>query len=136
MEVSIIFKIGAVGILVSVLSEVLKHSRAGRTGLASPVGGDLIVVLFWILPYIYDLFAATKNCFLCKEAAIGRSENCGFGTDGGGGGAVFLPGEAGVYRVHKPGNEILILICGAGKLEATSVMIRQIESYLPVKAAY
>ena len=31
---------------------------------------------------------------------------------------------------------LLILICGAGKLEAIFVMIRQIESYLPVKAAY
>ena len=28
------------------------------------------------------------------------------------------------------------MICGAGKLEAIFVMIRQIESYLPVKAAY
>ena len=29
MEVSIIFKIGAVGILVSVLSQILKHSEGG-----------------------------------------------------------------------------------------------------------
>ena len=30
MEVSIIFKIAAVGILVSVLTQVLKHSEIGR----------------------------------------------------------------------------------------------------------
>ena len=30
MEVSIIFKIGAVGILVSVLSQILKHSGISR----------------------------------------------------------------------------------------------------------
>lgn len=55
MEVSIIFKIAAVGILVSVLSQVLKHSgREEQAFLVSLAG--LIIVLFWILPYIYDLF--------------------------------------------------------------------------------
>ena len=62
MEVSIIFKIGAVGILVSVLSQVLKHSgREEQAFLTSRAG--LIVVLFWILPYIYDLFDTIKKLF-------------------------------------------------------------------------
>ena len=34
MEVSIIFKIAAVGILVSVLSQILKHSGRGRAGIS------------------------------------------------------------------------------------------------------
>ena len=63
MEVSIIFKIAAVGILVSVLCQVLKHSgREEQAFLVSLAG--LIIVLFWILPYIYDLFETIKNLFM------------------------------------------------------------------------
>ena len=63
MEVSIIFKIAAVGILVSVLSQVLKHSgREEQAFLVSLAG--LLVVLFWIVPYIYELFDSIKN--LCE----------------------------------------------------------------------
>ena len=63
MEVSIIFKIAAVGILVSVLRQVLKHSgREEQAFLVSLAG--LIIVLFWILPYIYDLFETIKNLFM------------------------------------------------------------------------
>lgn len=55
MNISLIFKIAAVGILVSILSQVLKHSgREEQAFLASLAG--LILVLSWILPYIYDLF--------------------------------------------------------------------------------
>ena len=62
MEVSIIFKIAAVGILVSVLSQVLKHSgREEQAFLVSLAG--LLVVLFWIVPYIYDLFESIQNLF-------------------------------------------------------------------------
>lgn len=62
MEVSIIFKIAAVGILVSVLSQVLKHSgREDQAFLASLAG--LLIVLFWILPYIYQLFASIQQLF-------------------------------------------------------------------------
>ena len=62
MEVSIIFKIAAVGILVSVLSQVLKHSgREEQAFLVSLAG--LLVVLFWIVPYIYELFASMKRLF-------------------------------------------------------------------------
>ena len=62
MEVSIIFKIAAVGILVSVLSQVLKHSgREEQAFLVSLAG--LLVVLFWIVPYIYELFDSIKQLF-------------------------------------------------------------------------
>ena len=63
MEVSIIFKIGAVGILVSVLSQVLKHSgREEQAFLASLAG--LVIVLFWILPYINELFECDRQLFM------------------------------------------------------------------------
>ena len=62
MEVGIIFKIGAVGILVSVLCQVLKHSgREEQAFLVSLAG--LILVLSWVLPYIYDLFLSIRQLF-------------------------------------------------------------------------
>ena len=62
MSVSLIFKIAAVGILVSVLSQVLKHSgREDQAFLTSLAG--LVLVLFWIVPYIYELFETIKNLF-------------------------------------------------------------------------
>ena len=62
MSVTIIFKIAAVGILVSILSQVLKHSgREEQAFLASLAG--LILVLSWGLPYIYDLFRTVRQLF-------------------------------------------------------------------------
>ena len=62
MSVNLIFKIAAVGILVSVLSQVLKHSgREEQAFLASLAG--LILVLSWVLPYIYDLFLTIQRLF-------------------------------------------------------------------------
>ena len=61
-SVNLIFKIAAVGILVSVMCQVLKHSgREDQAFLTSLAG--LILVLFWIVPYIYDLFETIKNLF-------------------------------------------------------------------------
>ena len=60
MDISLIFKIAAVGILVSILSQVLKHSgREEQAFLASLAG--LILVLSWVLPYIYDLFRTVSQ---------------------------------------------------------------------------
>ena len=59
MEVSIIFKIAAVGILVSVLSQVLKHSGRDEQAFLVSLAG-LLVVLFWIVPYIYELFDSIR----------------------------------------------------------------------------
>ena len=62
MDISLIFKIAAVGILVSILSQVLKHSgREEQAFLASLAG--LVLVLFWILPYISALFEDIKQLF-------------------------------------------------------------------------
>ena len=60
MSVSLIFKIAAVGILVTILNQVLKHSgREDHAFLISLAG--LILVLTWIIPYIYDLFVMMQN---------------------------------------------------------------------------
>ena len=63
MEVGIIFKIGAVGILVSVLCQVLKHSGRDEQAFLASLAG-LIIVLFWILPYINELFERVQQLFL------------------------------------------------------------------------
>ena len=55
MEVSLIFKIAAVGILVSVISQILKHSGREEHAFLTSLAG-LLLVLFWIVPYIYELF--------------------------------------------------------------------------------
>lgn len=62
MEVNLIFKIAAVGILVSVLGQVLKHSGREEQAFLTSLAG-LILVLFWIVPYIYDLFASIRDLF-------------------------------------------------------------------------
>lgn len=63
MEVSIIFKIAAVGILVSVLSQILKHSGREEQAFLVSLSG-LLMVLFWIVPYIYELFESIKQLFV------------------------------------------------------------------------
>lgn len=62
MEVSLLFKIGAVGILVSVLCQILKHSQREELAFLTSLTG-LLMVLFWVLPYIYDLFMTIHDLF-------------------------------------------------------------------------
>ena len=63
MEITIIFKIAAVGIIVTILGHVLKQS--GRDEQAFLVGlAGLIIVLFWIVPYISSLFETMETLFL------------------------------------------------------------------------
>ena len=65
MNVNLIFKIAAVGILISVLGQVLKHSgREEQAFLVSFAG--LILVLGWIIPYVYELFIMVKELFLIE----------------------------------------------------------------------
>ena len=62
MGVSLIFKIAAVGILVTILGQVLKHSgREEHAFLVSLAG--LLLVLTWIVPYIFDLFETIQTLF-------------------------------------------------------------------------
>ncbi len=62
MDTSIIFRIAAVGILVTVLNQILKSS--GRDDLAYLTGlAGLLLVLFWILPFIAELFETIQTLF-------------------------------------------------------------------------
>ena len=62
MEVGLIFKISAVGILVTILSQVLKHSGREEHAFLLSLAA-LILVLSWIVPYIFDLFSTIQTLF-------------------------------------------------------------------------
>ena len=62
MEIGIIFKIAAVGILVSILSQVLKHSGREEKAFLTSLAG-LLLVLALIIPYIINLFDYMKKLF-------------------------------------------------------------------------
>ena len=62
MSIGILFKIAAVGILVTILGQVLKHS--GREEQAFLLGlAGLIIVLSWVVPYIVELFESVEAFF-------------------------------------------------------------------------
>ena len=62
MNEALLFKIAAVGILGSVLSQVLKHSGREEQAFLTSLAG-LLLVLFWIIPYVYELFQIMQKLF-------------------------------------------------------------------------
>ena len=62
MGIGLIFKIAAVGILVTILSQVLKHSGREEHAFLISLAG-LVLVLLWVVPYIYELFATMQTLF-------------------------------------------------------------------------
>ena len=62
MEIDLIFKIAAVGIIVSILNQVLSRSgREEQATMTTLVG--LVVVLMMLAQKIYDLFELVKRLF-------------------------------------------------------------------------
>ena len=62
MPVGLLFRIAAVGIIVTILCQVLKHSGREEQSYLVTLGG-LLIVLFWILPYISQLFDMMESLF-------------------------------------------------------------------------
>lgn len=62
MEINIIFKIALVGILVTMLNQVLKQSGREEQAFLTSLAG-LILVLFWVIPYIAELFETIERLF-------------------------------------------------------------------------
>ena len=62
MSVGILFKIAAVGILVSLLCQLLKNSGRDDLGHLVSLAG-LLLVLFWVLPYVLKLFDTMQALF-------------------------------------------------------------------------
>ncbi len=62
MEIELIFKIAAIGIIVSILNQVL--SRSGREEQATMTSlAGVVVVLMMLAQKIADLFDLVKNLF-------------------------------------------------------------------------
>lgn len=62
MDISIVFKIAAVGILVAVLNQVLVRAGREEQAMMTTLAG-LVVVLFWDVQYISDLFQTVQTIF-------------------------------------------------------------------------
>ena len=62
MDISIVFKIAAVGILVAVLNQVLVRAGREEQAMMTTLAG-LVVVVFWVVQYISDLFQTVQTIF-------------------------------------------------------------------------
>ena len=62
MEITIVFQIAAVGILIAVLNQVLIRAGREEQAMMTTLAG-LVVVLFWIIKYIDQLFTAVQTLF-------------------------------------------------------------------------
>ncbi len=62
MEVDLIFRIAAIGILVAVLNQVLIRAGRDEQAMMTTLAG-LVVVLMMVVQEIADLFALVKNLF-------------------------------------------------------------------------
>ena len=62
MDVNLIFKIAAIGIIVAVLNQLLIRSGREEQAMMTPLAG-LIVVLMMMIQQIDSLFTAIKSIF-------------------------------------------------------------------------
>ena len=62
MDINIVFKMAAVGILVAVLNQVLVRAGREEQAMMTTLAG-LVVVLFWVVQYISDLFQTVQTIF-------------------------------------------------------------------------
>ncbi len=62
MDIDLIFKIAALGIIVSILNQVLTRSGREEQATMTTIAG-LVVVLMMIAQKISDLFELVKNLF-------------------------------------------------------------------------
>lgn len=62
MEIDLIFKIAAVGIIVSILNQVLSRSGREEQATMTTLTG-LVVVLMMVAQKIFDLFELVKRLF-------------------------------------------------------------------------
>ena len=62
MDVEIIFKIAAIGILTAVVGQVLKNSGKDDISTLATLAG-VVIVLFMVVSMISDLFSTLKTMF-------------------------------------------------------------------------
>ena len=62
MDIDLIFKIAAIGIIVSILNQVLSRSGREEQATMTTLAG-LVVVLMMVAQKVYDLFELVKSLF-------------------------------------------------------------------------
>lgn len=62
MEVEIIFKIAAIGLLTAIIGQILKQTGKDEISTLATLAG-LIIVLIMVLNLIGDLFTTLRNIF-------------------------------------------------------------------------
>lgn len=62
MEIDLIFKIAAVGIIVAVLNQILKKTDHDEQAMMMTIAG-LVIVLMMIIPAIDELFGTIRTVF-------------------------------------------------------------------------
>jgi len=62
MEVALIFKVAAIGIIVTVLNQVLVRSGREEQAMLTTLTG-LVVVLIMVVNMVADLFSTVKSVF-------------------------------------------------------------------------
>lgn len=60
MEMDLIFKIAAIGVIVAVLNQLLTKSEKGEYATLTTVAG-IIIVLLMIIPHIEELFESIRR---------------------------------------------------------------------------
>ncbi|MBE6774768.1 MAG: stage III sporulation protein AC [Ruminococcaceae bacterium] len=60
MELDLIFKIAAIGVIVAILNQLLVKSEKGEYATLTTVAG-IIIVLLMIIPQIEDLFGSLRK---------------------------------------------------------------------------
>lgn len=62
MSITVIFRIALVGILVTMLNQILKQSGRDEIAFLTTLSGWILVIL-WVLPYITQLFDVIESLF-------------------------------------------------------------------------
>ncbi|MBQ6864989.1 MAG: stage III sporulation protein AC [Clostridia bacterium] len=62
MEIDIIFKIAAIGIIVAVINQILTRSGRDEYTMITTIAG-LIIALMMIIPYVSSLFSYIRSVF-------------------------------------------------------------------------
>jgi stage III sporulation protein AC len=62
MDIYLILRIALVGIVVSVLNQILKQSNRDELAFLASLAG-LVLVIMWLLPHITELFTTFQQLF-------------------------------------------------------------------------
>ncbi|MCL1935557.1 MAG: stage III sporulation protein AC [Defluviitaleaceae bacterium] len=62
MDISSVFQIATVGILVAVLNQVLNSVGRSEQATMTTLAG-VVIVLFWVIHHISDLFSTVQTLF-------------------------------------------------------------------------